>query len=164
MGSGLGVIGLDITDVDQATATFALGARGAIDSQTGGVREYMYVQFAASAVVAVGNAVAINSVTGVATRLVNGNALAGQTVGRRVGVAVVAVASLATPQFGWVQIYGPGLITATAAIAVNTNLTSTAVDGHLGAGGTAVTGVVLTAVGAGATPSACTLNYPLVTG
>lgn len=164
MASGTGVIGLDITDIDAGTATFALGARGAIDSQTGGVREYMYVQFAASTVFALGNAVAINSVTGVATPLTSTNGAAGQTVGRRVGTVVTAVASLATPQFGWVQIYGPGTVTATAAVAVNTNLTTTATAGHLGAGGVATTGIVLTAVGAGATPSACTLNYPFVTG
>jgi hypothetical protein len=163
MASGLGVIGLDITDVDQGSATYALGARGAVDSQTGGVREYMYVQFAASTAFALGNAVAINSITGLATRLNNTNGAAGQTVGRRVGVVVAAVASLATAQFGWVQIYGPGAVTATAAIAVNTNLTTTAVDGHLGAAGSAVGGIVLTAVGAGATPSACTINYPFVT-
>lgn len=168
MASGTGVIGLDITDIDLvpvgSNPTFAVGARGAVDSQSGGVREYMYVQFALSTVFAVGNAVAINSVTGVATPLTSTNAAAGQSVGRRVGVVVTAVPSSATPQFGWVQIYGPGLITATAAQAINTNLTSTATAGHLGAAGVAVSGVVLTAVGAGATPVACTLNYPFVSG
>jgi hypothetical protein len=166
--TGTAVIGLDITDADLVapgqSPAFTVGARGSVDSlNVGGVREFMYVQFALSAAVAIGNALAINSITGIATRLNNTNGAAGQTVGRRIGVAMFAVSSSATPQFGWVQIYGPGLVTATAAVAVNTNLTTTAVDGHLGAGGSACSGVVLTAVGAGATPSACTLNYPFVT-
>jgi len=78
-------------------------------------------------------------------------------------VVVTAVLSNTLVQYGWVQIYGPGLLTATSAVAINTNLTTTATDGHLGTGGAAVSGIVLTAVGAGATPSTCTINYPFVT-
>lgn len=160
----LGIIGIDPTRVT-TTQEFALGVRGAVEDQTSGsgVKEYMYVSFAASTAVSSGSAVAV-SPAGAAVALTSTNAAAGQSVGRRIGVTVVAVTSVASVQYGWVQIYGSGLVLATAAIAINTNLTSTATAGSLGAAGVAVTGIVLTAVGAGATPVACTINYPFVTG
>lgn len=165
MASGISVIGLDITDIDSPLQTFTPGQRGAITDVVdgSGVKEYVYVRFAASTVFALGNAVAI-SPAGVATPLTSTNAAAGQAVGRRVGVVVAAVASSTAAQFGWVQVYGVANITVTAAQAINTALTSTATAGHLGAAGVAVTGIVNTTVGAGATPVAGMLNYPFVTG
>lgn len=158
----IGIIGINPTEVS-TTPGFTPGAVGAIEDSSG-TRGFMYVKYPASQAVAVGNIVAINSTNGEATLLTSTNAAAGQTVGRRVGVAMGAVASSTSVQYGWAQTFGPGSCTAVAAIAVNTNLTSTATAGHLGAGGVAVTGVVLTAVGAGTTPVACTLNNPFVTG
>lgn len=160
----LGIIGIDPTRVTTAQE-FALGVRGAVEDQTtgSGTKEYLYVSFPASTAVSIGQAVVVNSLTGAATATTNANTAAGQAVGRRVGIAVAVVASVAASQFGWVQIYGQGSVQATAAIAINTNLTTTVTAGSLGAAGSAVTGVVLTAVGAGATPVSCTLNYPFVT-
>ncbi len=161
----LGIIGIDPTSVTTSPG-FALGARGAVEDQTtgSGTKEYIYVAFPASQAVAIGNALAINSLTGVATVLTSTNGAAGQTVGRRVGVAPAVVASSTAVQYGWLQVYGQALMQATAAQAVNTALTTTAVGGVLGAGGVAVTGIVNTAVGAGTTPVSGTLNYPFVTG
>ncbi len=157
----IAIIGIDPTRVT-TSAEFALGARGAVDSQSGGVKEYMYVSFPAATAVPLGSANAINSATGVATQITNALAAAGQAVGKRIGVNQVAVASNASVQYGWVLIYGAGLVVATNAIAINTALTTTVTAGQLGAGGVAVSGLVLTAVGVTNTPVACTLNYPFL--
>lgn len=159
----LAILGINPTQID-TQAMFALGARGAVDSQSGGVREYIYVSFPVSTAVLAGNAHAINSISGVATQLTSTNGAAGQAVGRRVGISPVAVASNAAVQYGWLQVYGPTLLQATTAIAINTNLTTTATAGQLGAAGVAVTGAVLTAVGVTGTAVAGTLNYPFITG
>jgi hypothetical protein len=159
----LGIIGIDPSRVT-TSAEFALGVRGAVEDQTtgSGVKEYMYVSFPAATAVPLGNVSAINSITGSAVQITNALAAAGQAVGKRLGVSPVAVASNAAVQFGWLQIYGAGLVVATNAIAINTALTTTVTAGQLGAGGVAASGVVLTAAGVTNTAVACTLNYPFL--
>jgi hypothetical protein len=170
MASGIGVIGLDITDVESAVVggvpQFALGARGAIDSQSGGVREYLYVQFAASTAFTVGQVCAVTA-AGVATPLTVTNSAPGQAVGRRVGVAVVAVGSLATAQYGWVQIYGVGAVLANTGAALNTALNTTGTSGQVdddaGSGAEVIDGLSLNAtVGGAPAVTAAFLNYPYV--
>ncbi len=159
----IGAIGIDPTRVT-TNAEFATGVRVAVEDQTtgAGTREYIYVSFAPSVTVAAGNAVIINDVTGAAVVLTAALAAAGQAAGRRVGIAPAAVSSSTSTQYGWIQIYGRTSLMATAAQAVNTALTTTGVAGVLGAAGVAITGVVVTTVGAGTTPVNGTLNYPFI--
>ena len=163
MSSGTAIIGVDITDVDQGTATFALGARGAVDSQTG-VREYIYAQYAASTAFTVGQCVVI-SAAGVATPATTTNVAAAQTAGRRVGVVVAAAASLATAQFGWFQVYGISAVLANTACGLNSSLFTTATAGQVDDAATlgVISGIVLNVTTGGAPAvTACTLNYPFI--
>lgn len=167
---GLSVIGMNVSQVDSASPKFTLGARGANDSTAGsgvGVKEYVYVQFAASTAFTVGQAVAITA-AGVATPITLTNSAPGQAVGRRVGVVVAAVASQATPlQYGWVQVYGVGSVLGNTAAALNTQLNTTGtagmVDDDATAGTEVIDGISLNAtVGGAPAVTACFLNYPYV--
>lgn len=159
----IGIIGIDPTRVT-TNAEFGLGVRGAVEDQTAGsaTKEYMYVSFPVSTAVPLGSASAINSVTGVATQLTSTNGAAGQTAGKRIGVNQVALLSNTLVQYGWVQIYGAGVLVAANAIAINTALTTTGTAGQLGAAGVAVAGVVLTTAGVTNTAVAATFNYPFL--
>jgi hypothetical protein len=165
--SGKAILGIDITDIDTSSqAAFALLTTGATDSQSGGTREYIYVQYAASTDFSVGDVVAI-SAAGVATPITTANAAPGQSVGRKVGVVVRAVSSLATPQYGWVQVSGIGAIRVLASAVLNTPLNTTATAGVLDddatAGSRVIDGVVLNATNGGSTALvAAMLNNPFV--
>lgn len=165
MASGIAIIGPDITDVDVGAATFSPGTRGAVDSPAG-VREYLYVQFPASTALAVGDVVLVNG-SGVASVATTTTTTPGNAAGRRVGVVVTAVASSATAQFGWVQVYGPSSVRVLANAAQNTILNTTATAGVLDddatAGAEVIDGLVLNATNGGATAAvAASLNYPFV--
>jgi hypothetical protein len=166
MASGIAVIGVDVTDVDtSATNAFALNSRAAVDSSTG-VKEYIYVQFPASTAFAVGDVVLVNS-AGVVAQATTTTTTPGNAAGRRVGVVVTAVASVAAAQFGFVQIYGQGsvrvLANAAATTILNTTATGGALDDDATAGAEVIDGIVLNVANGGATAAvACTINYPFV--
>lgn len=166
--SGINIIGVDITDIDSPNPTFTPGVRGGVADRTSGsaIKEYVYVQFAASTAFAVGDVVAI-SAAGVATPLTTTNSAPGQSVGRRVGAVVAAVSSSATAQYGWVQVYGVGAVLANALAALNTQLNTTGtagrVDDDATAGAEVIDGLSLNAtVGGAAAVTAAFLNYPYV--
>jgi hypothetical protein len=168
MSSGISLIGVDVSDVDSPTAAFTPGTRGGVNDFTvgSGVKEYVYVQFAASTAFTVGQAVVI-SAAGVATPVTTTNSAPGQTAGRRVGVAVAAVGSSAVAQFGWVQVYGVGAVLANTAAAVNTLLNTTGTAGQVDDDATAssevIDGLSLNAtVGGAPAVTACFLSYPYV--
>lgn len=163
----LGIIGIDITRVT-TSPEFALGARGAIEDQSSGngTREFFYVSFPASTARAVGDVVIINNL-GSAVAVTTTNSAPGQTAGRRVGVVVAAVSSVASVQYGWVQIYGTAGVSVLASAAANTQLNTTATAGALDDDATASSEVVdgLTLItAAGGAPAVVTayLNYPFV--
>lgn len=165
MSAGLSIVGIDPTKTRTSAegAEFKVGTRGAaLDSTDGSiVKEYVYVVNAAVAQVA-GDVNAI-SVAGVATKLTSTNAAAGQSVGRRIGVAVSAIPASG---FGWLQIYGLCTVAASAATAIFTELNATATAGALtsgvGAGTFVVNGIVLTTAAGGASVVAGQVNYPFV--
>ena len=81
-----------------------------------GFGELMYVQFPASAAITQGQVVVISGFGGAA-----GNSAAVATnaanTGRSIAVAINAIASVASVQYGWVQISGSAVIKATASVA-----------------------------------------------
>jgi hypothetical protein len=163
MASGIGIIGMDVTDVT-TTLDFALLARGAVDSQSG-VKEYTYVSFPASTALAVGDVVLVSSLGAAAAATLTTTTPA-NAAGPRVGVVVTAVASNASVQYGWVQIYGPSSINVAASAVLNTQLNSTATSGRLDddatAGSEVIDGVRLSATAGSAGVYAAYLNYPFV--
>lgn len=162
----LGIIGIDPTQVS-TTPQFALGVRGAVEDQTtgSGTKEYIYVSFAASTAVAAG-AVVLISGAGAAAGATTTNAAPGNAAGRRVGVVPVAVSSVASVQYGWVQVYGIAATLAAAAAAINTRLNTTATAGAVDDDGTAgarvIDGLVFVTAATGAGTFNASLNYPFV--
>jgi hypothetical protein len=84
-----------------------------------GFGEFMYVQFPASAAITFGQVVVISGFGGssgysaaVATNAAN--------TGRSIGICINAVASVASVQYGWVQISGNAVIKTTASVAAGT--------------------------------------------
>jgi hypothetical protein len=84
-----------------------------------GFGEFMYVQFPASAAITQGQVVVISGFGGTAgfSAAVASNAA---NTGRSIGVAINAVASSASIQYGWVQISGNAIIKAVASVAAGT--------------------------------------------
>lgn len=84
-----------------------------------GFGEFQYVQFPASAAIAQGQVLVISGFGGSAghSAAVASNAA---NTGRSIGVAINAVASVATVQYGWVQISGAAVIKAAASVAAGT--------------------------------------------
>jgi hypothetical protein len=160
----LGIIGIDPTRVT-TNQEFALGVRGAVEDQStgSGTKEYMYVSFAASTARAIGDLVLVSS-AGAATGATSTNAAAGQAAGRRAGVVVATIASVASVQYGWVQVYGVGAVAALTLCVLNTPLYTTATAGAVDDTATVlVNGIVLNSTVGGSTAvTPCTLNYPFL--
>ncbi len=161
----LGIIGIDPTRVTPSPE-FALGVRGAVEDQTtgSGIKEYIYVSFVASTARAIGDAVLISS-AGAAVGATSTNAAAGQAAGRKVGVVVATVASVAATQYGWVQVYGVGAVAALTLCVQNTPLYTTGTAGALDDTATVlVNGIVLNSTNAagGTVVTPCMLNYPFL--
>ena len=163
----LGVIGIDPTRVT-TSPEFALGVRGAVEDQTtgSGVREYIYVSYPASTARVIGDVVALNA-SASAVALTVTNSAPGQAVGRRVGVVTGTVASSASVQYGWAQVYGIGGVSVLASAVLNTTLNTTATAGALDddatAGSEVIDGLVLAATNGGAAAVVnAYLNYPFV--
>ncbi len=164
----IAVIGPLVTQVDSPDPTFTTGARGAVDSTAGtgvGVKEYMYVRYAASTAFTVGQAVAIDG-DGLATPLTVTNSAPGAAVGRRVGVVVAAASSSTAAQYAWVQIYGKGSVLVNNGCVRNTVLNTTGSAGQLdddaGAGSEVVDGIVLNSTASGTEATSCSMSYPFV--
>lgn len=159
----IAIVGIDPTRVT-TSAEFALGARGAVDSQSGGVREYIYVSFLTATARAIGDAVLISS-AGAAVGATSTNAAAGQAAGRKVGVVVATVASVVPVQYGWVQVYGVGAVAALTLAVQNTPLYTTGTAGAVDDTSTVlINGLVLNSTNAagGTVVTPCTLNYPFL--
>lgn len=161
----LAVIGPNVSQID-TSPQFSLGVRGAVDSLTAGVKEYMYVSVAASTALSAGAVVLINS-SGVVVGTTTTTTTPGNAAGPRVGVVVAAVSSSPSVQYFWVQIYGVGSVLVLANAAANTQLNSTATSGTLDddatAGSEVIDGIRLTTANGGSTAAtACYINYPFV--
>lgn len=161
----LGIIGIDPTSVS-LTPLFAPGVRGAVEDQTAGsgVKEYIYVSFVASTARAIGDAVLVSS-AGAAVGATSTNGAAGQAVGRKVGIVVATVASVAATQYGWVQVYGVSAVAALTLCVQNSLLYTTGTAGAVDDTSTVlISGLVLNSTNAagGTVVTPCTLNYPFL--
>lgn len=88
-----------------------------------GFGEFMYVAFPASAAITQGQVVVVSGVGQNATDTAGFQCAVATNAanqGRMIGVAINAVASVASVQYGWIQISGPAVIKAAASVAAGT--------------------------------------------
>lgn len=155
------IIGLNASQTRAAAdgPEFKVGTcASASDPITSAVRDYVYCFSAAGT--AAGGACAIDENTQ-AVQLTTTNAAAGTYDGTRIGVAVAAIPA---GGWGWVQIYGPCLLSVAASCVKYTRLFTTAGAGVLDDAATAsrINGLVLTATATTAGVYAAFANYPVV--
>jgi len=156
-------IGLDVSaaTVDQK---FALGTVVFVPSQTAGIKGYMYVKDSGSGITGDGYVVDIDVSTFFAVMSTTTTTAPGTGAGKPVGVARSAWTA---SYFGWVQIYGPGVIRTAASAAAYTRLNSTATAGQVDDDATAsseiIEGLVLdVATGGAAATTAGFIQWPKV--
>lgn len=150
------IMGVDPTQV-HTSASFKLGTR----AQDAGGREFVYV--GADAAITAGDACIVHEdygAQGITTTL----AAAGTGQGKQVGVAM---ATLASGEFGWLCIFGTGtdvVVKVSASCAAFTTLQTTATAGQLDDAATAaVAGIVLIAANGGSAATVqAVLTYPRV--
>ena len=125
------------------TKLFPVGTIVAAVDPYFGMGEFMYVQFPASAAVAMGQVVVISGVGAVAMSAAVAPTTA--NTGRPIGVCVTSVTSQAYIQYGWVQISGNAVIKAAASVAAGTTFgidSSTAGSVNANSAGRQVLGAV----------------------
>lgn len=157
------VIGVDPTKIRTTAegAEFFVGSRGVVLDRTTGsiVKEYVYVSSAVLQAVGALNQI---SQAGAAAAATLTTSAPGNASGSRLAVAVSAITA---GGFGWMQIYGAGLVSVLASAVLNTQLNTTATAGSLDDDATASSevcdGIRLAATNGGSTANvACFLNYP----
>lgn len=156
-------IGVNVTNTRLSTESpeFKLGTTASVSDSLGVCRDYIYVKFN-EAPTAIGYVELLNPLTNTVTMVTSTNALA--AIGYPIGVAVSVPSA---GGFGWVQIYGPGLVRTSAAVVLggqlNTTATPGALDDTLTAATTAqIAGIANTAVAGAAATVTSWLNYPFV--
>lgn len=155
-------IGIDPTRVS-TTPEFAVGTVVFNSDGANGAKGYVYVQ-ANGAITGTGYVCDIDSSSGDAAMCTTTTTAPGTGAGKLVGVARTAFAD---NEYGWLQIYGPGLVRVAASAAAYTILNSTATAGQIDDDATAssevINGIVLdTANGGAAGTVAGFLNWPNV--
>lgn len=164
--------GVNLADVWSATANAAgsLGENVApyppfkegtvVDMLNGG--KAVYVKFGTGGVTATGYAVLMPSAGPYTAAVMMSNSVG--AIGDKIGSFLGNTAALVN-DYGWVQVYGLGIIQTAASVAANTALTSGATAGQLTTGGThAIGGIFLTtAAGGSAGTTSCEMNWPTVT-
>lgn len=85
-------------------------------------------------------------------------------IGDKIGVWLGTGAALVN-DFGWIQVYGTGVLQTAASVTANTALLGTATAGQLAASGTHAIGNIFLTTGAGGSAglTAAELNWPTVT-
>lgn len=155
-------VGCDPTRVT-ATAEFTVGSRAVIQT-TAGIKEYIYVKDSGSGITGDGYVCDIDVSAFTAVMSTTTTTAPGTGAGKPVGVArAVWTASY----YGWLQIYGAGVIRVAASCAAYTLINSTATAGQLDddatAGAEVINGIVLdVANGGAAATTAGFLYYPTV--
>lgn len=129
-----------------------------------GSKAYMFVQDSGAGITGNGYAAVIDGSAFTAVMVDTTTSAPGAGQGKLVGIARAAIAANG---FGWLQIFGPGLVRVAALAAAYTTLNTTANAGELdddaGAGSEVIEGIVLDAArGASAGTSAGWLNWPRV--
>lgn len=157
----LGSMGYEQESAGAPTA--AMGVTGGSGSQDNSTKIYMYVE-AGEAITGDGYVVLVDGSAFTAVQATTTAAAPGTGTGKAVGVARAAIAS---GGFGWVQIYGSGVVRVSALAVAYTRLNTTATAGQLDddatVGARVIDRVVLdvTAGGAAGTVAAW-INYPTV--
>lgn len=155
-------IGIDPTRVT-TTPEFAIGTVIFNSDGANGTKGYVYVQ-ANGAITGTGYVCDIDSSSGDAVMCTTTTTAPGAGAGKQVGVARAAFAD---NEYGWLQIYGQGVIRVAASCAAYTLLNSTATAGQIDddatAGAEVIDGIVLdVANGASAGLVDGFINWPRV--
>lgn len=154
-------MGIDPT-VTATTPEFTPGTLGA-NLTSAGIKVYIYVQ-ANGAITADGYVCDIDGSNFDAAMSTTTTTAPGTGAGKSVGVARAAFADNA---YGWLQVYGPGLVRVAASAAAYTILNSTATAGQIDddatAGAEVIDGIVLDAANGGSAGTAAGwINWPKV--
>lgn len=144
--------------------TAPMGDTGSTAGSAVGPKIYMYVQADAGGITGDGYVVVVNPATFVADMIDTTNSAPGAGAGFHVGVGRAAVAASG---YGWVQVYGPGVVRVAASAALGTLLNSTGTAGQIDddatAGAEIVDGIVLTTANGGSAGTAAgVMNWPKV--
>lgn len=155
------LIGIDPT-VTSTSPVYGLGDLGA-NVTSSGTKIYMYVK-ASGAITGAGYVVDIDGSAFTAVMSTTTTAAPGTGQGKSVGVAPLAFAN---NDYGWVQVYGPGLVRVAASCAAYTNLNTTATAGQIDddatTGARQINGLVLdVANGGSAGTAAGWINWPRI--
>ncbi len=153
--------GIDVTNTS-TTPVYGLGDIGA-NVTSNGTQIYMYVR-ASGAITGAGYVVDIDGSAFTAVQTTTTTAAPGTGTGKSVGVAPLAFAS---GDYGWVQVYGAGVVRVAASCAAYTRLNSTATAGQIDddatVGARVIDGIVLdVANGGSAGTVAAWINWPRV--
>ncbi len=156
------VTGVDPT-VTGADAVHGLGTRG-MNVTSAGTKEYIYVQADASGITGDGYVCVVDTSSFQADMVDTTASAPGTGAGKPVGVAR---AVFAASEYGWLQIYGAGLVRVAASAAAYTHLNTTATAGQLDddatAGAEVIDGIALDAANGGSAGTAAGwMNYPEV--
>lgn len=154
-------LGIDPTRVS-TTPEFKIGSVVSTNDSTG-TKSYIYVQ-ANGAITGTGYVCDIDVSTFDAAMSTTTTTAPGTGAGKPVGIARTAFAD---NEYGWLQVYGTGVIRVSASAAAYTNLNSTATAGQIDddatAGAEVIDGVILdTANGGAASTVAGFINWPKV--
>lgn len=141
----------------------AVGTIG-FNATSAGPKGYIYVVADASGVTDDGYVAVVDGSSYQAAMATTTTTAPGAGAGKLVGVARAAIAANG---YGWLQIYGPGVVRVSASCAAYTRINSTATAGQLDddatAGAEVIDGIVLdTANGGAAATAAGFINWPKV--
>jgi hypothetical protein len=157
--------GIDPTKVRTSTEgpEFTVGTI-AFNQSSAGPKGYIYVQDSGSAITGDGYVAVVDGSAFTAVMSTTTTTAPGTGAGKLVGVARAAIAASG---YGWLQIFGAGVIRTSASCAAYTNINSTATAGQLDddatAGSEVIEGIVLdTATGGAAATTAGWMNWPKV--
>lgn len=156
------IMGIDPTRVT-STSEFGLGQRGGINSSEG-YKEYIYVKADGTGITADGYVCDFDASTFIASMSTTTTTAPGTGAGKPVGVARAAFTA---SYFGWLQIYGSGIVQVGASCAAYTRLNSTATAGQIDDDATASSEIIDTIVldvarGGTAGTAAGWIQYPKV--
>lgn len=147
-----------------ALLSTAMGVTGGSGGTPEGCKAYIYVQDSGSAITGDGYVALVDGSAFTAVMATTTTSAPGTGAGKLVGVARAAIAASG---YGWLQIFGPGVVRTSASCAAYTIINTTATAGQLDddatAGAEVIDGIVLdVATGGAAATTAGFLNWPKV--
>lgn len=159
------IMGIDPTNVRTSAqgAEFDVGQIG-FNTDSTGSKGYIYVQDSGAGITGDGYVCDIDGSAFTAVMCTTTTTAPGTGVGKPVGVARAAIAASG---YGWLQIYGAGVVRVAASCAAYTQLNSTATAGQIDDDATASSEVIMSIVldvanGGAAGTVAGFINWPVV--